>query len=497
MPYIPPNEDTVHFVGGIGTKADRDQYNGGGCTQAAWNSSGQLSDFMGANGGPKTAATSATYTHATKTVTKAGIGNGVAVGTLAYVSGGTISAGCYEITSVPDSDNVVLADIVSSGDNTNTTINVGGALDTLQNALDKGSTIAANYNRTIYTNLSENLTAAIDVDASGGSIAKNTKKKIVGFNTTPGDMDKGSSYYQGPLDAYINGIDTSKCVTYDAQGNAIDVFAIDGRDNIEFRNIYFYNTDGLSGNNGVGFSNTPIGTKFVNCKFAALYRGVDDTAEVVLLQDCYSHSDIAHYFANLKGNGHTVIDCIINIGAGAAGIRIWNIGALIIGNMFIGGEEGIRLITEGGAVVCHNTFYNQTLWCIRLGSLTIATLIEYNNIFMPAAVDDYAVYIVDSQGTVLYSNYSWAYCAAGNFTVDPWYDDTNDKSFMGPNSTKDTDPQLVDAVNGDLRPLNPDVLRGGRPDIAGNPGQIGMVIQKYQFAQQARQVNRGRLAIIR
>jgi len=100
-------------------------------------------------------------------------------------------------------------------------------------------------------------------------------------------------------------------------------------------------------------------------------------------------------------------------------------------------------------------------------------------------------------GTVMYSDHSWAFCSAGNFTVDPWYDVTNDKSFMGPNSTKDINPQLVDAANGDFRPLNPDVLRGGRPDIAGNPGQIGMVIQKYQFTQRARQVNRGRLAIIR
>lgn len=509
MAYYPPKEDTIHFVGGIGTKADRAELNGGGCTQVAWDGSGVLSDFMGANSGPVTNAVNATYDHtggaAEHMVSAVGIGTGVTVGTLAYLSGTNISTGVYEITSIAgDGSWVAFADIDATGDNTDTTINVGGALDTLQNASDNPSTDAAAVplppppavyaNRTIYTNLNENLAAAIDIDMGGGSITNNTKKKIVGFNTVPGDMDKGGSYYQGPLDAYINGVDTSKCITCDAQDNAIDVFAVNCQDNVEFRNIRFYNTDGLSGNNGVEFSTSPVGIKFVNCKFADVWRGINGVAEAVAVHDCYGHSTVAQNFIDLQAGsvGFTAIGCVSN--AAGSHVRLYS-GGTVIGNVFIDAFQGIIMI-GGLLVACFNTFYNQTLQCIRVNGTT-SVLIEYNNIFMPAAVDDYAVYIDDDKGTILYSDYSWAFCSAGNFTVDPWYDDTNDKSFMGPNSTKDIDPQLVDAANGDLRPLNPAVLRGGRPDIAGNPGQIGAVTQKYQFAQRARQVNQGRLAIIR
>jgi len=315
------------------------------------------------------------------------------------------------------------------------------------------------------------------------------------FNTTPGDMDKGGSYYQGPLDAYVNGIDTSKCITYDAQDNAIDVFTVNGQDNIEFCNIYFYHTSSASDHNGVEFFTTPVGIKFVNCKFDDVYRGLNGVAEVVSLVDCYSHS-LESYFIDLQTGSYSpvIIGCVISMAPLKGGIRLYS-GGLIISNLLTGGNQGIVIIGDL-VTASFNTFYNQSLKCIRVNGTT-SVLIEYNNIFMPAAVDDYAVYIDDDKGTILYSDYSWAFCSAGNFTVDPWYDDTNDKSFMGPNSTKDIDPQLVDAANGDLRPLNPAVLRGGRPDIAGNPGQIGAVTQKYQFAQRARQVNQGRLAIIR
>jgi hypothetical protein len=60
-----------------------------------------------------------------------------------------------------------------------------------------------------------------------------------------------------------------------------------------------------------------------------------------------------------------------------------------------------------------------------------------------------------------------------------------------------SDAQFSDATNGDFRPRNPLVLRGGMPDFAGNPGQIGAVQGKYQFISKAKGTNFGRLAIIR
>jgi len=60
-----------------------------------------------------------------------------------------------------------------------------------------------------------------------------------------------------------------------------------------------------------------------------------------------------------------------------------------------------------------------------------------------------------------------------------------------------SNPLFVDAANGDFRPCNPAVLRGGKPDIAGNSTQMGAVVQKYQFANLGRAANMRRLAVIR
>lgn len=496
MPYNPPNKDTVHFVGGVGTKADRNQNNGGGCTKTAWDGSGSLSEFMGTNGGPKTSAVNATYTNSTKTVTATGIGNGVTVGTLAYVSGTNITSGVYEVTVVTDNDNVVLNDIDATGDNTDTTINVGGALDTLQNAVDNNSTKAGNYNRTVYTNLDETLTAAVDFDAGSGSSVSNTWKRVIGFNTAPGDMDEGGTYCQGPLDAYQNGINPGSSVSYDANNQAIDVFVV-SIDNIEFRNLYLHNTDALAGNQAVSFSGTPENTVFRNCKFADVFRALVGSGIVgVTVLDCYFHNDLAQqaFYFSASSDGGMVLGCVFYKTTAKAHIYWDGVGMTFQKNLFVGGVRGINLL--GRALFSNNTFYNQTTECIRVAALD-ATLVEFNNIFGLEAADDYAVYIVNNSGSVIYSDYSWAYCPAGGFTVDPWYDATNNKDIKGANSTKDVDPQFVDAANGDFRSLEPAVLCGGRSDVAGSPGQIGAIIQKYKFAQRARAVNLSRLAIFR
>jgi len=58
---------------------------------------------------------------------------------------------------------------------------------------------------------------------------------------------------------------------------------------------------------------------------------------------------------------------------------------------------------------------------------------------------------------------------------------------------ENVDPELT----ADLRPVKASVLRGGVPDINGNPDQIGAIRQKYQFANRGRIVNRGKLWVIR
>jgi hypothetical protein len=129
-----------------------------------------------------------------------------------------------------------------------------------------------------------------------------------------------------------------------------------------------------------------------------------------------------------------------------------------------------------------NTLYRTDGDGIFTGTETATMFVAYNNII---------------KGT---ASYKGIWRKAGSCLLDynclhGW--GTNyDGCSAGPNDIN-VDPQFVDAGNGDFRPRNPAVLRGGKPDIADNPTQMGVVQQKYQFAERAKTTNRARLQIIR
>lgn len=185
MAYTAPNEDTVVVVGGLGTQANKAQLNGGGATKAVWDANSP-SDFMETDGGPQATATCA-FTTATKNLNGTNIGLNVTVGTLCFVStgdGAHVTPGVYEITTVTDNDNIICAQIDDDGTNDiNHTVNVGGALDTLQNALDNDVNDASSFNRYIYNNIATATVAAtIDHDTNGGS--STTRLYTIGYNAT-------------------------------------------------------------------------------------------------------------------------------------------------------------------------------------------------------------------------------------------------------------------------------------------------------------------------
>ena len=186
MAYAAPAKDTVMIVGGLGTQANAAALNGGGATKTVWDANSP-SDFINTNGGPITADTAIAYDHTGGTVacmfSKAGIGTGVTVGTLAYVSGTNITTGIYEITTVAgDGSYVACANIDATDDNSDSVLNIGGALDGLQNALDSPLNDATSYNRYIYDNIAtETITSVIDHNTNSGST--NTRLFIIGYRT--------------------------------------------------------------------------------------------------------------------------------------------------------------------------------------------------------------------------------------------------------------------------------------------------------------------------
>jgi len=420
----PPSNNTVHIVGGRGDQSGRSIDNGGGYIDGG---DAAYLTFQGINGGPISDASAWDGSGTACSVSYPGVAGKIRitrngafancmVGALANISfAGWYNDGIYEIVGVDVNGNWV--DVSATWVQVTTCdIKVGGAWAGLQDALDNNATNAADYSRTIYTNLAETLASAIDIDTGGGSVSKNTHKRIVGFNTVPGDMDYGGGYYQSPLDAYINGIDTTKCVEYDANNNAINVFTI-SVDNVKLQNLYVNNTNAASGSNGIVFGSTPTGVIIRNCRFNDLYYGLTASVNSLSILDSYFGTTTL-WAVNIlaTSSGLALIGNVFN----TANYSVFSQSdsMVVAGNIFIGATRAIAISASLG-IVFNNTFYLQTENCIRLPDAA-SRLIEFNNLFVTEAVDDYAVYVMDGKGTVLYSDYSWAYCPAGDFTVEPW-----------------------------------------------------------------------------
>lgn len=136
---------------------------------------------------PRVAETGATYTHASTRISKAGLGTASAVGLIAYVSGTNIIAGRYEITDIIDANTIEVADIVSMDDNTDTVVNVGGALDTVANAYavtSSGDNLLIVESATDYT-----ISAAVEIS---------TAIQIFGVEAASGDVWTKTSAWNRP-----------------------------------------------------------------------------------------------------------------------------------------------------------------------------------------------------------------------------------------------------------------------------------------------------------
>lgn len=334
MAYTAPNEDTIVVVGGLGTQANKAQLNGGGATKAVWDA-GSPSDFINTNGGPKRTASCA-FTTASKNLNGTDIGNGITVGTLCYVStgdGSHITAGVYEITTVTDNDNIVCAQIDDDGTNdTGVTVNVGGALDGLQNALDNPVNNAASYSRYIYDNIAtETVTTTVKADTFGGSVS--TKVYVIGYNSTL--AAEGTVI-----------LTTTTDITGEASAVDQALFAVVAVDYLEYRNIDF-NAGGKDASRAV-FAGYAVGTgdaqysTFYNCNFyGAEADGFKGRPYYASFINCEFYLNGARGF-NQGGAGAylTIVTCSVHDND-TDGIGLRTSSSLIIGNLcYDNGKDG-------------------------------------------------------------------------------------------------------------------------------------------------------------
>jgi len=484
---------SLYFVGGRGDGSSAASANGGGCTVECWRNviNADITKLMTSTGGPIADATACSYQHSSTRVTKTGEFDDVETGMTAYMTGTNLLTGRYDITDVdPGGDWVEVGEIFSWGDNTDTTISIGGAIDTLSNCFAAMPPAAANCgNQYLFTNKDETFTSTLTMPDYGDA-DKNYWFYIVGYHETVNsdlstDMDRGGSNYGGPFKPTT----ADAWVTIDGNGmsNHLFEYASPGRDNIQWRNIKFYNVDTAT-NTAIYVLANSYNNVFINCQFDTMRRGVEGnyTHNYVFI-DCYENV-LLQLYINVTDGAYLALGCNFQGSSGTVDV-LRSVSGVILN--CVCNRPGAKLTStreSGLTVVANCIVYSGESAAIGFNAVN-CLVIACNNIFCTAAVDDYVIQINDDLGSVGYCEYNYAYCPAGNFTVNPFYNETADNDgwdddIAGTTCVINTDPELVDPGNDDcrLKPTSPCLNAGkGAPASDDYDGYTSIgVWQRWQ-----------------
>jgi len=499
MPIIFDSKDAVFFVGGRGGK-EGDQYAGGGCTKEFWgdlkNPSKTLADVMGANGEPvspagawngsKTAC-NVSMSNGKVSISYSTIGECCKVGQIANVAfADTYLDGRYEVTKVypgTPSQNTIVIDLDWTA-NTTCDVKVGGAFDCLQNASDDTDANAASpHNVYILTNKNETFTAAysIDIDAGGGDLTANTWKRIIGIDDGDGAELADGSY-----------------VTIDGNGQSCHCIYVDAIDNVEFRHIYAKDANSSAAYYGFCYSGD-LATTYYNhilrdCKSIGCKYGIGASYRLhnLFVEGGYYESSVS-YAINTASTIQLFNAVCKSVNYPA--LYVWSAVFKADGCVFYSGptSAAIRFVGSSESMTIVNCIFYDVAKGIEINcsSYDRSGLMEFNNICVLHAKAT-GKFINRILGSIVYSDYSCLWAMDGAPSASGRWGGAGK-----PEHAIEEDPDLIDAANGNFRPRKPNVLRGGKPDIAGNTTEMGAVLQEYEFARRAKAANLGRMQIFR
>ncbi len=479
MATVFSEEQSVFFVGGRGDKSGRIA-DAGGCTKAWWDAEVASSDeatamakLMSATGGPIVTENALAYTIADDRITEGGgTFAGIEVGMVVYVIENPVpevdvDTGRYKITDVDVAGDWIECAGINGTADASVDIEIGGAFDTLENALDETS--ANNNSVHIHTNLSEVLAATLSFSV-GGNVVNNTFKRVNGYNTVPGDMDRGGAYYETPFEILRNGsIDLSKCVTFDANGGAFDVMTLGASiENCVLENIHFTGADN-STKRGIGFADAnSLGVLLHNCRFSDMFQGCNATVVSMVFISCYSHSDVMSTPHAFKAHSGLLMACVANLAVGTLFVNFIGVPGVVSGCLVVGGAWGARAQGAGSAaVIIGNTFYGQSAYGAR--SEETDSFVVLNNIFCLAPG---AKGLLTNIGSIILNDYNCFIATDGTPLTVGESGSGDEVPEIGAHSIE-VDPLFVDAANNDfrLKPLSTCIGAGKRS--MGEPTNIG------------------------
>lgn len=398
-----------------------------------------------------------------KMLSKAGIGVGVELGMYAYISGTNITTGRYEVTTIAGDDSyIACTGLVATGDNSDSVVNIGGAVPATYNAvsydledvLDSSIGDAASQDILIliYLASAQEITEQIMVDSNGGSGA--FRKTLRGVDSSYAALSNGS---------YTEYIDTDD----NAAGNIFNISV----SNITFENIAAANPDGdVQPASGIDCFEV-TGNEFVarNCRAVNGYYGFHLGAYSNSLIDCVAYDNF-HYQVYSSANIYvtSIIGGYYEFNRNKAYVstsyilRLESIGSAVISTTLVGGTVGIYLSQYGSNIVLNCNLKDQTVYGIQVNN-ALAVLLAFNNIIKLAdSVNDVA--IVLSAGSA-YEDYNITNATSAN------------SGFTGANSVSelalsDTSP-WTDAASDNYKLDRTDGLIANALEAGWSPYSIG------------------------
>ncbi len=476
----------------------------GGCTLEYLIDNGGFADFdksliMDENGDPIANGIHGYYDPVTGIIWAGGSSfNANMVGMICYIgdSGESsppfTSPGRYEITAA-DSDSITIKEGLYGGVEADLGVYVGGSFDTISNALDNITANDAGGRNDCYLFTKENeVISARPQVAGGGNVQLNSKLFITGFNTTLLDMMPGGAYYQSAYDAWINGIDADCHVEIDLDDINSFVFTCN---NVIVQNLRITNhSDGYV----IEIANDIRNIVFINCIADDGYNVISFTGDNVNIAfiSCYIFdSELDMIDANTLGNYIFFIDCVLNSGANPSNqlIRMFWPGLCVVTGCIII-TKAFCFLNKGDFLEWNNTIIASSS-PVHFCHTTYSTHIGFKDIVI-LPQDGKFIHMGNLGGSSLLQQ---GHCLIGD-DGEPFAGTyaTNDESggqisIKNMFSLLEIDPEL----DGNFRPRNPQVLRGGIPQLSDGLSQLGAVRQKYQFPQKGRIVNHGRAGIVK
>jgi len=309
--------------------------------------------------------------------------------------------------------------------------------------------------------------------ANSGSIVFNWPIIYEGYYETVGDMRPGGDYFQNLQDVLRNGIDSTKFVTIDGNGEQTNCLLLDGIDYNFFKNFYFKDCT-----ESIGLANVPLSHVFDHCVYTDQQKLFDGDCDDFLFYDCYlADFNTVSYASNCEGTGVRYIGCIVNRDDNGYGLttglaNVDDICGLHLNNIVIGCSYPFLL--RNGDTVFGNIIYNSTHGFRGGGGADGHMVAVFNNIVLGIDADSKGLWASSTSGW--YYGYNCYWSIAGVALSNPYTHFVGPVgSFIDGEGKIEADPCFVSPANGDfrLRSKSP-VIQDGWP-ILGRSTTMGAI----------------------